>query len=296
MSDAVVVVKAPTTLPVSVSSFLAFCGLEEYTDTTLQAQQSAKLAGLIAAATSDCEMYCRRAFLTRTLLLRRDGFPGFSPLYGRSGYEEIYLPESPFQAIEFFRYVDTTGCVQDLPLDTSYGTDTPLQMYGYQLERGGGGVPASLAAPWARPWPPVRLVPGCVMVQYRAGYGGPATVSINAGSAAISASDFTFLQADAPLLTGDKGLAVRVPGAGANGADLVTRVATVNSDGSATLSDSAATTVENVSAWMGEAIPEVILLAIKFLAQFYYEQPAVVDQPLPRVVEALLRDCRNLVS
>lgn len=296
MSDAVSVVKAPSTLPVSVSDFLAFCGLEEYADATLQAQQSAKLTGLIAAATSDCEVACRRAFLTRTLLLRRDGFPGYSPLYERCGYAAIKLPSPPLQAIDFFRYVDTAGCVQDLPLDVSYGTNTPSQMYGYQLERGGEGVPASLVAPWARPWPPVRLVPGCVMVQFRAGYGGPATVSMDALSAKLTATDFTFLQADAPLLTGDEGIAVRVPGAGVSGADLVTRVASVDSDGNATLADSASTAVEGVSAWIGREIPEPILLAIKFLAQFYYEQPAIMDQPLPRVVAALLSPYRNLVS
>jgi hypothetical protein len=296
MSEAVVVVKPPAALPVSVSDFIGFCGFSVYTDTTLAAQQQAQMSGLIAAATNDCERWCRSAFLTRTLFARLDCFPGHSPLYERNGFAAILLSEPPFQAIEYFRYVDTTGCVQDLPLDVSYGTAYQPQMYGYQLERGAGSVPASLVPPWARPWPPVRLVPGCVMVQYRAGYGGPATVSIGSGSTKLSAPGFTFFQADAPLLTGDTGLPVRIPGAGEAGADLVTTVASVDTDGNATLADTAATAVDSVQAWIGKEIPGPILLAIKFQAQFYYEQPAIVDQPLPRVVTALLSSYRNLVS
>jgi len=296
MSDAVVVVKPPAALPVSVSDFIGFCGFTAYSDKTLAAQQQTRLSGLIAAATDDCERWCKCAFLTRTLLLRLDGFPGHSSLYERNGFAAIHLPGPPFQAIEFFRYVDTAGCVQDLSFGTSYGTADQPQMYGYQLERGAGGVPASLVPPWARPWPPARRIPGCVMVQYRAGYGGTATVSIDAGSAKLSASDFTFLQADAPLLTGDTGLPVCIPGAGTGGADLVTTVASVDADGNATLADAATTAVDSVQAWIGKAIPEPILLAIKFQAQFYYEQPGIVDQPLPRVVQALLNSYRNLVS
>jgi hypothetical protein len=253
-----------------------------------------KLRPFALSARRECESYARRVFITQRWLLRMDGFPGSDWRYNWRGYPVITLPKPPFQSVDFVKYVDTFGAVQDLPLDTTYGNGG-LQ-YGYQLFRGSETEPCHIYSAWARPWPPTRMVPSNVMVQYRCGYGGPITASMAQGSAElIVAGGVTFNPDDAPLMIGDTGLPVSIPGAGANGGALDTFIASVDSTGSATLKDSAQATVANVQGWAGWPVPEEIRTAIKLTAEAYYNKGSE-GGPLPEAAQRQLNYYRNLVA
>jgi len=77
--------------------------------------------------------------------------------------------------------------------------------------------PARLMPLWSCPWPPCRLVPAAITIRYRAGYGQPVTLSIEQGSSILSAPGYHFNPGDAPLVVGELGLSVTVPGAGIDG-------------------------------------------------------------------------------
>ena len=254
------------------------------------------LTFFLQAAREQVENYCRIALITQTWLLRLDSFPSVAIRYDRNGYPQILLPKPPFQSVQSFSYVDTSGAVQPLTRDASYGTNLAAPFYGYQLEPGGGILPAALTPPWARPWAPQRMVPANTTLQFRCGYGGPVTVSMTSGGAVLTAPGFTFNPDDAPAITGDLGTAISIPGAGASGAALVTNVASV-ANGVATLAAPAATAVSNVTAWLGAPVPFSLCVAIMFLAQFYFEKGAVSDEMPPRIIDSLRNGgFRNLVS
>jgi hypothetical protein len=287
-----VLINAPADLAVTLDELKDFLELD-LDDTT----RDSKLEILLAAACEDCERWTRLKLVTQTWLLRADGFPGVSVVYDRNGYPCLQLPFPPFQSIEFVKYIDTAGVVQTMPRDVSYGTDSSNPFYCYQLEPGGGIKPARVAPMWARPYPPARLVLANTMVQFRCGFGGPLSgMAITSGSKLLTVSGFKFNADDAPQIEGDKGTAITITGAGASGADLVTRVASVDSSGVATLADAAGTTVSAGTGWLGNDIPAALKQSILFHAQFFYEQGAVVDQAVPRVVEVLRNSFRNLVS
>lgn len=287
----IVLVQGPAAEPVSVQDMLTQLGFGDISDSTLNAVLNTKLSAYITAARRKCEGYTRRAFITQRWLLKLDGFPGSNWTYEWDGYPEILLPVPPTQSIDFLRYVDTAGNVQTLTLDTTYGNSS-LQ-YCYQFARGSETQAARLLSGWARPWPPTRMVPANVLVQFRCGYGGPLTCSTTQNSAQLQTSGFKFNPDDAPLMTGDTGIAISVPGAGAEGVALNTTVASVDDSGVATLADPALTSVANAAGWLGQQVPAEILQAIKFTVQFFYEQGSVVDMPLPRVVCDLLEFYRN---
>jgi hypothetical protein len=246
---------------------------------------SGRLTPLIVAARRSCESYQRRAYITQTLLLQRDGFPGFSARYERGGNPQILIPKPPLQLIQSFQYVDVAGIVQNLALDTTYGTN--LLTYGYQLDYGGDVLPARVLPPFARPWPPNRLVPNSVMIQFVCGYGGPVTLSMTAASAVISGA--TFLQSDIGRL-------LSVPAAGTASATLNTSIAAVDGSGHATAADNCVTAAPGAVAYLGNPVPGEIVMAIRFLVQFYYEQGGSVDAPVPRIVRDMLGEVRNLTS
>jgi hypothetical protein len=255
------------------------------------------LTMFLIAARESVENYCRIALVTQTWLARLDSFPSVALRYDRNGYPQILLPKPPFQSIDSISYVDTSGAVQTLTRDPSYGVNLAAPFYGYQLEPGGGIMPAGITPPWARPWPPQRMVPANVTIQFRCGYGGPLTVSLGASSAALTANGFTFNPDDAPQITGDTGTPISIPGAGAAGVALVTNVASVDGSGNATLADAAGTAVSNVTAWLGSTVPYSLQLAILFQAQHFFEKGAVSDEPDPRVIDRLRNGgFRNLVS
>src|SRR6185312_13010816 len=181
-----VLIAAPVSEPVTLAEMKLQLGFGPVEDSTREASAiiNDKLRMFIRAARREAESYCRRAFITQRWLLRMFGFPGKDWRYNWNGYPAIPLSVPPFQSIDFVKYVDTFGAVQDLPLDTTYGNDAP--QYGYQLYRGSDVAPAVIYSSWARPWPPTRMVPSNVMVQFRCGYGQPITASMTANSAALT--------------------------------------------------------------------------------------------------------------
>jgi hypothetical protein len=284
----IALVMPPVCEPVTEAQLLQQMGFGTVADQTLAATLNAQLSTSLVAARGKIESFLRRVLVTQHWILRRDRFT----------YLPIELPKQPFQSIDWMKYVDTSGNVQPLLLDTSYGSNFTYQ-YGYQLERGSETQPARLFPPWSKPWPPTLQVPSNVMIQFRCGYGGPVAVSMTQGSAAFSVQDGTvFNPDDAPLMTGDTGTIVSVPGAGANGLNgppLVTNIASVDQYGNATLAATAQTAVTNVQAWVGQPIPPEILKAILLLAQFFYEQ-ASVGGDIPGYIMDMVWCYRNLTS
>jgi hypothetical protein len=262
------------------------------TDTT----HDTTLMSFLIAAREDYEDWARMKLITQTWLLRCDSFPSVSLRYDRNGYPQYQLPFPPFQSVQSFQYVDTSGTVQTLTRDTTYGTNPAEPFYGYQLEPGGHTIPARLTPPWARPWPPQRMVPANTMIQFRCGYGGPVMVTAQENNPVIATPGFVFNPDDAPAMAGDTGTPISIPGAGSGNAPLVTNVLSVDGSGNATLATAPARAVSDVSAWLGLQVPQSTKLSILFHAQFFFEQGAVVDQAVPRVVASLRGAKRNLVS
>ena len=64
---------------------------------------------------------------------------------------------------------------QVIPSGVADGAATPQgpipPFYGYQIDPGGEIEPARLLPPWERPWPPGRLKPNNVLIQFVAGFG-----------------------------------------------------------------------------------------------------------------------------
>jgi hypothetical protein len=291
-----VLIAPPASEPVTLAEVKLQLGFGPVEDSTREAAAilSEKLRPFILAARRECENYCRRVFITQRWLLRCDGFPGGEFRYNGHGYAELLLPKPPFQSIDFFQYVDTAGVVQALQLDTNYGNGS-LQ-YGYQLRRGTLTQPARVLPSWARPWPPARMVPSNVMIQFRCGYGQPITCSMTGGSAVLTVAGVVkFNPDDAPLMAGDTGLRIMVPGAGANGGMLDTFIASVDVSGNATLKDVAVATVANVAGWAGQPVPEEIRNAIKLTIEAYYNQGSDGGE-LPLAARRQLEYYRNLVA
>jgi hypothetical protein len=290
-----VLIAPPASEPVTLAEVKLQLGMGPVEDSTREASMilADKLRPFMLAARRECENYCRRVFITQRWLLRQDGFPGGDFEYSKR-HPEILLPKPPFQSIDFFKYVDVSGVVQTLPLDTTYGNGS-LQ-YGYQLRRGTQTQPARLLPSWARPWPPSRRVPSSVMIQFRCGYGQPITCSMTAASAVLTVvSGIKFNPDDAPLMAGDTGLPISVAGAGANGGTLNTFIDSVDVSGNATLKDPAVATVENVLGWAGWPVPEEIRNAIKMTIEAYYNQGSEGGE-LPLAAKRQLEYYRNLVA
>jgi len=297
MQDIVLIAEPPIE-PITLAEAKLQCGFGPVEDSDRLASQilADKLRPFIIAARTACENYTRRTFITQTWLLRRDSFPGHQFRYQWNGYPQIDLPKPPFQSITFFQYVDVSGTLQTLTQDTTYGVNPQFPQYGYQLDPGSDSQAARLIPPFARPWPPTRMVPGNVVIQFRCGYGGPLTISMNANSAAVSVQGgYVFNPGDAPLLVGDTGLPVSVPGAGANGTTLTTNIASVDQNGNATLATAASTAVTNVPAWFGRPVPEPIRSAIKRCVEVAYDC-GDVDWGIPVDAEALLKPYCNWVA
>jgi len=295
MSEPLRLIAPPVAEPVTLTQFKNILRIP-LTDTS----RDDTLNLFLQAAREVFEAHCRIAIVTQTWLWRMDSFPMVSFAYTRNGFPQIALPKPPFQSLCSFQYVDTSGTVQTLARDTSYGQNVASPFYGFQMTPGGGMSPAKLTPPWARPWAPQLMVPANTIVQFRAGYGGPLAVSINQASNALVAQGFLFNADDAPRLAGDTGTKISIPGAGPvvnNVATaLVTNVASVDVNGNATLAAPAVTAVAGATAWLGDPVPTRLQLGILFLAQHYHEQGAVVDSDEPGVVDRLRRYSRNLVS
>jgi uncharacterized phiE125 gp8 family phage protein len=299
----IALIQGPVAEPITLNDAKLQLGFGPMQDSDRAASQilNDKLRAFIVAARQDCENWTNRAFITQRWILRRDSFPGHNLRYEWNGYPQIELPKPPFQSVESFQYIDVSGTPQTLTQDATFGTNPTNPQYGYQLERGSETQPGRLLPPFARPWPPTRMVPANVIVQFRCGYGGPITVSMTASSALLTVAPgsvpASFNADDAPLLPGETGLPISIPGAGPDGATLNTFIASVNpSTGQATLAAAASTAVTNVQAWAGQQLPAVIPTAIKMLVEFYYDHGGCEDVPMPRVIESLLEPYRNFVS
>jgi hypothetical protein len=145
------------------------------------------------------------------------------------------------------------------------------------------------------------MVPANVIVVFRCGYGGPITASMTEGSPLLTVTGgapLSFNFDDAPLLPGETGLPVTVPGAAPGGGVLNTFIASVNpANGQATLAAKAAATVTNVSGWAGKIIPAEFKNAIKFMTEFYYgEALGSLNLDLKAAAEDELGGYRNFVS
>jgi hypothetical protein len=292
-----ILITPPIAEPVTLAEIKLQLGFGPMQDSDRAASQilDDKLRPFALSARRECESYARRVFITQRWIFRMEGFPGSDWRYNWRGYPTITLPKPPMQSIEFVKYVDTFGTVQDLPLDTTYGNSAP--QYGYQaFGRNSETAPGRIQSSWARPWPPTRMVPSNVMVQFRAGYGMPITATMTQGSTVLTlGGGVTFNVDDAPLMVGDTGLPISIPGAGANGATLNTFIASVDGGGIATLKDAAAGDVTAVQAWAGWPVPEEIRTAIKLTAADYYDKGCEGGE-LPSRAQSLLNYYRNLVA
>ena len=291
-----VLITPPAAEPVTLADLKLQLGFGPMQDSDRAASQllADKLRSYALAARRECESYARRVFITQHWLLRLDGFSGADWRYNWKGYPVILLTPPPLQSVDFVKYVDTFGAVQTLPFDTTYGNDAP--QYGYQLERGGETEPGRIFSSWARPWPPARMVPSNVMVQFRCGYGGPITATMTVNSAVLTlAGGVTFNPDDAPLMAGDTGTRISIPGAGPSGATLDTFIASVDINGMATLATAASTAVTAAVGWAGNPVPEEIRNAILMTAESYYNS-GCLGGDLPIAARRQLDYYRNLVA
>ncbi|QMV19689.1 hypothetical protein GOB94_14055 [Granulicella sp. 5B5] len=279
MNSEIIQLSQPAVEPVLPAEAMVQLGLGNPVDSILNTQLTTQIANLLLAARRYCEGYTRSCYITTNWLYQGDHWPAWDSRYARNWYCGLRLPKPPFQSIQSFVYIDETGTPQTLPVDLTYGNSvTPT--YAYQLDPGSDVKPARLLPAWARPWPPLRLVANAVQITFKSGFGGPVTASMANASAILTGPVFN---------PGDKGQSVSVPGAGAAGAALITTIASVDINGQATLADPAQAVVASTSnVYVGQPVPEEIRLAIKLATQFYYEQGAVTDLKMPRVVNDLL--------
>ncbi len=286
-----VLIKAPAVEPITLADAKLQLGFSPWEDSDhVKGRILADvLRPFIRAARRDCETYTRRVFMTQTWLLKMDGFPGADFNYNYNGYPAIYIPQPPLQSIEFLNYVDVSGVMQTLEIDLTYGVN-PAAQYGYQLTPGSETQLARVLPPFARPWPPQRMVPENTLLQFKCGYGGPVTVSMTLGSAILSGPVWN---------PGDVGQALSIPGAGVGGVALETTLASVDANGQGTAGAAAATAVTNVTAYAGQAVPDEILTAIKMRVEYYYELKDWTPQQAAKQEQAIysiLKPYRNLVA
>jgi hypothetical protein len=170
--------------PVTLADLKLQCGLSpvEDADRVKELATATLLRRYIRGARQLCENYTRRVFITQTWLLQLDNWPHNKMEYNRHGYPQILLPKPPFQKIQFFTYVDVAGNLQNIVTPSMPGgQDQPgstdpnnftAPVYTCQIDSGSETQSARLTPPWAQPWPPIRMIPNNVAVQFVCGYGG----------------------------------------------------------------------------------------------------------------------------
>ena len=119
---------------------------------TENAEESALVTSLVAAATAQAEAFCRRRFVTQRWRATLDAFP----------VGALVLPHPPLVSVEALTYVDRDGVVQTLD-ETAYVVRT--------AETPGEIVPA-----YGMQWPATRQVVDAVAVEFTCGYGDAAAV------------------------------------------------------------------------------------------------------------------------
>lgn len=293
----IVLITRPPVEPITLDEAKRQCGFGPIEDSDRMPSQilADDLRGYIHDAREHIENWTRRVLITQTWGIKCDSFPGRDFRYLPAGYAALELPKPPVQSIDSFQYVDVAGAVQTLLQDTTYGTSISEPQYGYQFIRGSETQVGQLIVSYPRIWPPTRMVPANVLVKFRCGYGGPLKVSTTATSAVVTGPVFN--PDDAPLLPLEQGLAVSIPGAGADGGPLNTNIASVDINGQATLALAATAAVTNVQGWFGDPVPGVLTRAVKLMTQFYYDQSCGRSrQDLQDTAHDLVNPYRNLVS
>jgi len=189
----IALITPPAAEPITLAEAKLQLGFGPMQDSDRAASQilNDKLRAFIIAARQDCENYTASVYVTQRWLLQLDSFPGIDTRYDKDGSPAITLPKIPFQSLDWFKYVDTSGTVQTLARDTTYGV--AAAQYGYEVNNGSETQATRLCHPWARPWPPARMVSNAISIQFRCGFGGPLTVSMTSGSAQLTvANGITF--------------------------------------------------------------------------------------------------------
>jgi len=275
----------PQQEPVSVAQLKNFLRLDSgFT------QDDGLIGSLITAAREWCEAFCERAFVFQTKRLLMDFFPGYvdfkmagqrvsSPFVSGSNAVlvgiryAIALPWPQVRSIALFQYQDENGNLQEMTANANFIQDLDSQ-------------PARLMPLFGQMWPVARVVSNAVQVDYVTGYAGQISgLGMTAGSAVLTAA-FTFLPRDV-------GAAVTIPGAATAGEPLVTTIASVATNGVATLAAAAATTVSGQPTFFG-VLPVSVQLAIMALASKWYEGRIPDGDDVPFGVKALLYPYRDL--
>lgn len=148
----------PTEEPVTLEEAKLFLRVDHTDEDDL-------ISSIITAARVWAEEYTQRAFVTQTLTLLLDKFPGghmFLPELAVFNVNSsvIYLPRSPVASVDEIRYIDTEGTQQTV---SNFRADTDSE-------------PGRIIAEFGDVWPPTRPVTNAVEVDFTAGYGAASAV------------------------------------------------------------------------------------------------------------------------
>ena len=108
------------------------------------------IASLITAATTWCEDYENRAYITQTITANLDKFSS-----------EIILPRPPLQSVTTIKYLDAAGDQQTLS----------SAVYDVDIIR----EPGRVTLAYNQTWPTIRSIINAVEIIYKAGYGDAST-------------------------------------------------------------------------------------------------------------------------
>jgi len=251
------------------------------------------IGGLIRAAREAAELHTNRSFLTRGFREYFDGFPEqrlpipYNVIYDIPTHHEFEsrphnrfeLSRSPLQYVADIMYLDQNGNVQTLDPSIYYGS--PWQEPAHILRQ----PPTEGNPPPVWPW--VLRRADSVWVDYFAGYGNPVTVSIAVNAAVTSGAVFT---------ANNVGWQLSIPGAGpvvdGNPTPLVGTILSIDTNGNAALSASAATAAAGASAWLGRPLPGIAQRGMLMLITHWYENrlpiAAAALKELPYSVKSML--------
>lgn len=256
------------------------------------------IASLITAAREQAEAYTGRFFVTQKWRMLLDAFPGYidQRLGGNIVTTPIAIGATSYMAGIRWAIVPAYGTVRSIDaLSFISPNGTPITMTsGVDYTVDIVSVPARVCPPFGKFWPISRIQTNAVWLDWTAGYGGPISIGIEAGSKLVTGATFN---------AADVGKAITIPGAAAASgsplvaADLVTTIAAVDAEGKATLSAAAATSVASVTVWWGDPVPASICNAIKIKALSLYENREDTSSTNSRenkVFEALLYPYRDL--
>jgi len=240
--------------------------------------QDAYLSLLISAAREVAETQTARCYLFQSYTEYYDCFPGHDlPRillfgYAQMGYgnyrrkhrlhrEHFELSRSSLRKLVQIQYTDLTGATQTLDPGQYVVNNRQDPAEIVRAPELLGGVP----------WPHALREPNSVWIDYTVG-ASPLTASIAASASVLTGvSGYIFTASDV-------GTVISVPGAGPAGAPLLTTIASVDSEGNATLTASAVATVTGAAANLGPQIPFGDIQAMLLLIAHWYENRTPVQQ------------------